>query len=473
MRIKRFLKRALITAVLILAALPAWSKVVYHGKVVRQLPMEPGEAAGLALSKSSNGSKNPATAPGHFWPHPTGVRPMLALLVDFSDAPADFPPSAIDSLLNVAGYKRFGNHGSVRDFYLDATRGNIDIHYDAKGYYRAKHPKSYYENQADYAGGDELAEEVIRSFDAQVDFAAYGTPGEGSLNSIAILYAGAEKENGLWGVTTTLDFSLDGKKIGRTYWAAIGKSEMSIATYCHEMGHMLFNWPDLYNVPKDGLGAHCLMASYADDYDPVPPDEALRADQGWIEVQDLVADSRGIYPAPANPDKVFRFLNPARSDEGFFAVNRMHTGRYRSLGGQGLLLFHFDMAWNETDDSAKAAVMLVPDLGRIKPPVDWFEPGWYFYRGNMAEFSSSTQAGENAWHDGKASGIRLYDISAPSDTMSFTMGEAVSSLRGPLMATGTENPIAGRPLYDVRGDRIGQDSAMSLRSPAFSGPRSR
>lgn len=460
-----FVLRAALLTGLYLATGLVHSRVVYHGKVVRQLPMEPAEAAGL-----TGLTKNSAALPGHFWPHPTGTRPMLAFLVDFSDAPANFPVAAVDSLLNTPGYKRFGNQGSVRDFYLDITRGKLDIHYEVKGYYRAKHPKSYYESQADYAGGDELAEEVIRSFDAQVNFAAYGSAGEASLNSIAILYSGAEKENGLWGVTTTLDFSLDGKRIGRSYWAAIGKSEMSIATSCHEMGHMLFNWPDLYNVPKDGLGAHCLMASYADDYDPVPPNEALQADQGWIEVQDLTADSRGTYLAPANPDKVFRFLNPASPDESFFAVNRKHVDRYRSLGGRGLLILHFDMGWNETDDSAKAAVMLVPDQGRIKPPADWFEPGWYFYAGNMAEFSKTAQAGENAWHDGKPSGIRLFNISALSDTMSFSMGEPVASLHGPSLASGAEATNGGHPLFevfDIKGARTGSDSLRTMRAGKY------
>jgi hypothetical protein len=247
-------------------------------------------------------------------------------------------------------------------------------------------------------------------------------------------------------VTTTLDFSLDGKRIGRAFWAAIGKSEMTIATSCHEMGHMLFNWPDLYNVPKGGLGAHCLMASYADDYDPVPPNEALQA------------------------DKVFRFINPARSDESFFAVNRKHTDRYRSLGGRGLLIFHFDMDWNESEDETKASVMLVPDLGRIKPPADWFEPGWYFYANNMTEFSKTAQAGENAWHDGKTSGIRLFNISALSDTMSFSMGEPVASLHGPSLASGSENANAGHPLFevfDIKGARTGSDSLRTMRAGKY------
>ena len=60
----------------------AFGRMVHDGRIVSRLPLGPEERA--ALSKSSAGS------PVHHWPHPTGHRELAALLVDFSDAPADF-----------------------------------------------------------------------------------------------------------------------------------------------------------------------------------------------------------------------------------------------------------------------------------------------------------------------------------------------------------------------------------------------
>ncbi|MDB5050555.1 MAG: hypothetical protein JWO30_3626 [Fibrobacteres bacterium] len=451
----------LLTCLFFLIASTAQGRVVYHGKQVRQLPWQESEIRPLAKT---------GALPDHFWPHPVGVRPMLALLVDFSDAPADFSMAAVDSLLNAPGYKRFGNKGSVRDFYLDVTGGKLDIHYLVKGYYRALKTKTYYETKGNYAGGDELLDEVLLAFDKDVDYSTLGTPGESAANSVAILYAGDEHDGDLWGTTSGSDLKLDGKRIGRAFWAGLGKSSMILSTNCHEMGHMLFNWPDLYNAPTatGGVGAHCLMSSYADEYNPPPPDEALSADQGWIQVKDLQASSQGLFTAPANSDTVYRFLNPLRSNESFFVVNRKNTGRYSSLDGKGILIFHFDMSWNENQDDAKVAVLLVAEKGKLAPPKNWAEPAHYFYRENQPEFSAAMQQTGNAWHDGTASGIRLYDIGPIGDNMVFSMGSISTSARGLPLAAAAGRRAARSPAYFLaNGTFVGNASSPKSRSFAL------
>ena len=421
------------------------ARMVHQGRIVDRLPMAPEERTALA--------KSGAAIP-HYWPHPTGARTLAALLVDFSDSPADFTPAEVDSCLNQPGYSRFGNRGSIRDYYLDVSEGKLDLVYKVFGYYRAKKAKTYYENLGDYRGGDELMDEVISAFNSTVDYKAFGTSGESAINSIAILYAGVEHDGDLWGTTSWSDLTVDGRTAGRAYWACIGKTEMEIATFSHEMGHMLFNWPDLYNVPNaaGGVEAHCLMGAYADIHDPIPPNEALRADQGWIDVVDLGSASKGVYKAAANAPSAYRFANPGKPEEAFYVVNRKNTGRYSSLGGRGMLIFHFDMDWNEVQDQDKAAIVMVQDQGKIKPPSNWAEPGWYFYGANTPEFSYASQAAGNDWHGGTRSGIRLHSISALADTMTFAMGDISVGVRGTGMKPGLAGS-AGRDGYLVNGAR--------------------
>jgi M6 family metalloprotease-like protein len=435
-------------------AFQGFTRAVHNGKTVRQLPMQADERA--CLGKASTG------AFPHYWPHPAGIRPLLALLVDFTDAPADFSKADVDSMLNSPGYKRFGNNGSVRDYFLDVSRGILDVRFQVKGYYRAKKTKAYYETRGDNEGAHELLEEVVRAYDLSVDYSALGTPEEIAINSIAFLYAGAEHAGSdLWGATTDNDSRVDGKRVGRAFWAAIGKSELEIGTASHEMGHMLFNWPDLYNVPDGGGGlkAHCLMADFADYNNPIPPNEAFLADQNWVEAQDLAATRAGRYFAPANHDKVFRFMNPDRATESFFVVNRKNTGRYASLDGRGILIFHFDMAWNRNDDEYKAAVLLVDDKGKTDSPSDGPEPAWYFYKNKMSEFSRSAQGAGNDWHDGTASGIRIHSIGALADTMEFKTGD-VSVTLGPTSLGPTPPSFRNGPGtaagYDLRGRNLGK-----------------
>jgi hypothetical protein len=58
----------------------------------------------------------------------------------------------------------------------------------------------------------------------------------------------------------------------------------SLGAICHELGHLLLDWPDLAAVP--GLGASCLMAHGAGrrgGLDPAPPCAPLRLAAGWAE----------------------------------------------------------------------------------------------------------------------------------------------------------------------------------------------
>lgn len=151
----------------------------------------------------------------------------------------------MDSCLNQPGYSRFGNRESIRDYYLDVSEGKLDLKYKVFGYYRAKKVKTYYENLGDYRGGDELMDEVITAFNSTVDYQQFGSAGETTINSIAILYSGVEHDGDLWGTISWSDLMVVGRTAGRAFWSSIGKDNIEIATFSHEMGHMLFNWPDL------------------------------------------------------------------------------------------------------------------------------------------------------------------------------------------------------------------------------------
>ena len=77
----------------------------------------------------------------------------VALLVDFSDEPAAMDPSEIEAFFNEQGYTGYGNNGSVRDYYRDISGGQLDLTHDVTPYYyRAAHPKSYYEDPSQSQG---------------------------------------------------------------------------------------------------------------------------------------------------------------------------------------------------------------------------------------------------------------------------------------------------------------------------------
>jgi hypothetical protein len=93
----------------------------------------------------------------------------------------------------------------------------------------------------------------------------------------------------------------------------------------------------------------------------------------------------------------------------------------------------------------------------------WPNPGSaatnFFYQGNKAEFSSTTSP-SSAW------GLKLYNISAIADTMSFAVGTGTVAVRrnpGGLQPVSTESSSGVADLFDLRGVRL----ARSANSPGI------
>src|SRR6478735_2419434 len=130
------------------AALAAWATIftlssgasaliVWDGKIVPAWPdaAQPAAPPGAAFAAQNIG----------LYQHPKGNVYGLTLLIDFSDAMPAFTKQDIDAWLNQKGYSAGGLNGSVRDYYLDESNGVVDFQNEIFGFYRAQHPKSYYE----------------------------------------------------------------------------------------------------------------------------------------------------------------------------------------------------------------------------------------------------------------------------------------------------------------------------------------
>ena len=100
--------------------------------------------------------------------------------MDFPDKAAPVTVNEVEDWLNKEGFNRDGCNGSVRDYYLDVSNGQLDLTNEVYGWYRAKHPKSWYEGLQGYSGSDSLMKEVFAYFDSQVDFSRYDNDKDGT-----------------------------------------------------------------------------------------------------------------------------------------------------------------------------------------------------------------------------------------------------------------------------------------------------
>lgn len=404
-----------------LVARPAQATIVWEGKEVPAWPdlpiVAPPAGAALAVSKP-------------LFPHPSGSVVGLTILVDFSDQAAAYTKDDVDAWLNQKGFTGFGLKGSVRDYYLGQSRGKVDYQNEVHGFYRAKNPKSYYQGGNGYERADELWAEVVAALDSEIDYSKFDNDGDGKTEAISLLYAGGEGTfgKGLWPHASGSNEQRDGVRLNRYMMTAMNTKPTNYV-FSHESGHMLFGWPDLY-----GVGDYCIMANRGSDTNPVGINDMFRADQGWIDVMDIDASTNARLSTTPD-DVVYRFVNPARPSEFFLWSNLENQEEWVSIAGSGLLVWHFDDAINGNEPPNPLQLAVVQAGGqRQLAATTWPEPGSaatdLFAKGGNTELGAATKP-SSKWNDGSASGLRIYDISAPGAAMQFSVGT------GPLPQGGT------------------------------------
>jgi M6 family metalloprotease-like protein len=417
----RFLGPSMLAATVLLAA-PASALIVVDGKIVPEWPNQPRRAARTTAAQAAGASG--------FYANPTGVVHGLTLLVDFSDASPAFSADEVDDWLNAPGFSEDGLNGSVRDYYFENSNGVVDFQNQVIGFYRASRPKSYYEGGDGYSRASELVSELLEAVDDEVDFARFDNDADGRTEAISIVYAGNAETwgQGLWPHSGGINQMRDGVRLNRYQMTAM-EDRFVLYTFVHEVGHMLFGWPDLY-----GFGNYCVMGNASNPGNPVGINDFYRADQGWIPFIDITPQTNGRFYANVNAGG-YRYVNPERPDEAFFWSNIQNSDRWSSLRGNGLVVLHFDAEIGTNDPPNPLSLAVVQADGqRELDQTTWPEPGseqadFYTASGN-AELSANTSP-SSAWNDESASGLRLYDVSTSGESMTFTVG------------TGTPDPGIG------------------------------
>ena len=404
-----------------------FADIVYQGKRVQEWPEEarPTFNGSNANKPSFILARTSATQPQSHYAAPKGKIYSLTLLVDFSDQKAPVSVADVEEWLNKEGFNRDGCNGSVRDYYLDVSNGQLDLTNEVYGWYRAKHPKSWYESLQGYTGSDSLMKEVFDYFDPQVDFSRYDNDKDGTTEAINIVYAGAGQTwgQGLWPHSGWSNEKRDGVKLTHHQMTDM-PGKFSIYVFVHESGHMIFGWPDLY-----WYGDYCTMGNRANDLNPVAINDFYRADQGWIPFVDVTSEDVSL--ETTKPGEVcYRYKNPARPDkEGLVWSYVRNTGRNKVLKGSGLLMQHYDFSIGANSSADKLGLRIVhaSAAGKSTDNVSdqWPSPGstanTFFNYSAYPEFSDDKYPAIR-WYNGAKTGLKITDIGTPGETLTFCIG---------------------------------------------------
>lgn len=289
---------------------------------------------------------------------------VIIVLVEFSDHKLQASASHFEELFFSEGQMETG---SVRDYFREVTNGLVDIQGDVVGPYELPEPLAAYAGgqsgmQEQFPNARTMARHAAEATDPDVDYGPYDNDGNGYVDAFIVVHAGrdgAETNNGndIWSHKWVLEPEEHVADATKIYAYLTIPEDAKIGVCAHELGHLLFGWPDLYDIDttSNGIGDWCLMSSgswngSAAGDTPAHPSAWCKAQQDWIEVEKPTTDAPTTIADVKDAHKVWRLWSDGAPGAEYFLIeNRQRTRFDAFLPGEGLLIWHID---DSTDDNS-------------------------------------------------------------------------------------------------------------------------
>lgn len=356
----------------------------------------------------------------------------LCLLVQFPDVPGAISRAEVDAFCNATGYSGFGNNGSVKDYFYDVSGGKLTYTNIVAPYYTAKQPRSYYTNESVTCPirAIELVNEALAFHKANgFDFTGLTADSDNYVYAVNVFYAGTRVNNwaqGLWPHSYHLDapVPLAPGKNAYDYQITDLTDQLSLGTFCHENGHMICDFPDLYDYGREsyGAGVYCLMCSGANvnQKNPTHVGAYLKRSAGWVDAIHTLAPGQVSLAAGKNDFAILR-KNPT---EYFILENRAKAGRDIALPGPGLAIWHVDELGNNSNEQMTPAshyecsLEQADGLFGLEKKMNQGDPTDLFAAGG--KFGNGTTPASK-WWDASPSALEIEQVSAPGPVVTFVV----------------------------------------------------
>ncbi len=293
----------------------------------------------------------------------TGTRKALVILMSFKDLEFTKNRQDFEALFNQAGYSVDGAMGSVRDYFIEVSYGQLNFTCDILGPYKAQNNMDYYGGNS-VQGRDKnpmgLFREAVQFASKEINLTDYDANQDGYVDNIHLIFAGYGEEAGapasaIWSHEATFPEIVIQEARINSYSCAPelrgnkGNGISRIGPHCHEMGHAL-GAMDYYDTDYEtngnfeGTGQWDIMASGSWNDDGVIPagfnPYVKIYDFGWTVPQFVSpGDYVSLQPSLLFKDQIYRIDTPV-DGEYFLLENRQRTGFDKALPGEGLLIYH-------------------------------------------------------------------------------------------------------------------------------------
>jgi len=394
-------------------------------------------------------------------PKGTFTGKILFILVKFNDRGNYYSASKFATLLK----------SNIKAYYSKASYGKVTLNPAAESHGTANdgvvgwlklnrnHPDTQNNSGTDNA---QLSKEAIQAANPYVNFAAYDTNGDGYVDShelaVVVIVAGWEYSYGgaaytpsVWGHKWSLDSvgipTVDGKFVGAYHsgnggYAQYGEIHQSnasnkhiatIGIMVHELGHLIFGLPDLYDTDysTSGIGSFCVMSGgswgqgSADAWSgqrPVLPSAWIKVDRQWVTpvtVGGTTVETKNIVAAgysTTGASTVFKVTTPVAS-QYFLVENRRPVGydlglqRYLGTSFGGLAIWHINNAKANNDGAIRKVDMEEADGTQMGTGAGTKTDLWYV--GNKVKFNNTTNPNTRLYN-GDSTCIEIISKSGPA-----------------------------------------------------------
>lgn len=404
-----------------------------------------------------------------------GSKVGLTILVQFpkdSNAAVTFPTdqAKIERFCNGVGYTEDGNTGSVRDYYKDQSNGKLDYTQLVTNIVTVSHPRNYY-NYSDYptnkvvrpnAGeaGTMLLNDALSVLKSQkFDFSKLTLDSNKRAVATNIFFAGPDSgvfAQGLWphaSAISDVNVSLNGSPINISRYEITNADDASpvIGTFCHENGHLLMGYPDIYANVGEGVGEHCLMGSgnYLNNgKTPSPINMYFKEIVGWAKITDFTPDTSRAVSVLTTGNIGYRIRKPGTPTESFVVENRGDGDKWAQYSDdKGIVIWHIDETINGNFFSQPLAhygiaVMQADGRRDLENGVNRGDKTDYFDIAGFPKFSNTTTPNAD-WFDGSPSFVTVKMLNGPGASTNVQFGSLPSNTIAVLSPNGGEHIYPG------------------------------
>lgn len=401
----------------------------------------------------------------------TGTVRGLTVLLDFQDLTTSITRQDVDEMLNGTNFTRNGNFCSAREYFRLVSGGKLDYTNVVVG------PLKLSRNQQFYVNNLLVREAMQLVVQSGVDLTQFDSRGDGVIDAVNFLYAGQSRyEEELWPHNSFLELHFGNMRTNFYLLTGLGStpSDLSIGTFCHENGHLLCRFPDMYDygnrdgdgVKSAGIGAYCLMGAgnhLNNGRTPAPVCAYLRELAGWCDNKVDLSQPGPKQARHADYTTCMRYPTD-KINEYFIVENRSKMGLDQHLPSSGLAVYHCDTdgsnEFQEGSSTRHYQCALVQADGRLdlEHNNNRGDGGDLYGAISGTALSHATSPSSRQW-DNIDSRLVLSQISAPGETINFTVGSVSTGQ----LASGQVSPNLTIP----DNNPTGVASAIALSQAGF------